>query len=53
MIQREIVVRLALEVLQHLRVAAIDPTCRRDIDGFELTFDLVLVTQSMRDDVEL
>ena len=53
MIQREVVLCLAPEFLQHLLVVTLNPSCRRHIDRLELAFDFVLVAQAMCDDVEL
>src|SRR5690606_15603446 len=52
-IEGEIVVGLAPELLELAGIVALDPACRRDVHGFELAVDVVLVTQAMRDHVEL
>src|SRR5210317_2177003 len=52
-IQREVVVRLALKITEHLRITAFHPARGRDVNGFEQAFDLVFVAQPVCDDVEL
>lgn len=44
MIQCEVVVRLALEVAEHLRVVTFNPACCCYVDGLELAFDIVFIT---------
>ncbi len=53
MIESEVVTGLFLELGEHLLIVAPDPACRSNVDILELAFDLVLVTQPVRDDIEL
>src|SRR5210317_46597 len=52
-IQREVIVCFSFEVSQHLVVAAFHPARRRDVDCFELAFNVVFVAKPMRHNVKL
>ena len=52
-IQREIIVRLAFEFIQERQVVAFYPSRRGHVDGFELTFNFVLILQTMCHNIEL
>ena len=49
----QVVMGFLLEVRKHLLIVADNPARRRDVDGFELAFNLVLILEPMRDDIEL
>ena len=53
MIEREVVVRLAFKLSQHLLIITLDPTCCRYVYRVELAFDFVFIAQAMRDHLEL
>lgn len=53
MVESQVVVRLFLEFSELFFIVAFDPARRSNVDGFELAFDLVLITQSCRNDIEL
>ena len=45
--------RLSFKVRQHFFIVAFHPTGRCNIDRLELTFHLVFIPQSMRNDLKL
>ena len=52
-IQREVIVRLSLELTEYPVIVCLNPSGSRNVDWFEQSIDFVFILQSMGNDVEL